>query len=80
MLASVLFLCLISLYELYQIVVKKKMDKERSTVCSHENADDVVKNVPSVLKKNVIVQELQHSDDFIFCVAPFVSFIFDKIS
>jgi hypothetical protein len=50
------------------------MDKERSTVCSHENADDVVENVPSVLKKNVIVQELQHTDDFTLCVAPFVLF------
>ena len=52
------------------------MDKERSTVCSYENADDVVKNVPSVLKKNVIVQELQHTDDFTLCVAPFVFFSF----
>ena len=50
------------------------MDKERSTVCSHENADDVVENVPSVLKKNVIGQELQHTDDFTLCVAPFVCF------
>jgi hypothetical protein len=57
------------------------MDKERSTVCSHENADDVVENVPSVLKKNIIVQELQDTDDFIFCVVPFcLFFMFEKIS
>lgn len=50
------------------------MDKERSTVCTHDNFDDVVKSVPSIVKKNVIVQKLQHTDDFIFCVAPFISF------
>jgi len=32
------------------------MDKERSTVCSHGNADDLLKNVPSELSKYVIIR------------------------
>jgi hypothetical protein len=32
----------------YQIiVVKKKIDKKRGTVCSHGDADDLFKNMPS---------------------------------
>ena len=41
----------------------------------------LLKNVPSEFDKYVIDKELQHIDDFIFCVTPFAfRFVFDKIS
>ena len=61
------------LYKLCFIGVKKKIDKERDTACFHGNANDLFKNVPSQLEKCVIDIELQHIDDFIFCVASFTS-------
>ena len=41
----------------------------------------LLKNVPSEFDKYVIDKELQHSDEFTFCVTPFAfRFVFDKIS
>ena len=55
--------------------------KERDTVCSHRDADNLLKNVPSELDKYDIDMELQHTDDLIFCVALFTfHFLLDKIS
>jgi vesicle coat complex subunit len=44
------------------------------------DADDLVKNVPYELDINIIDKDLQHTDDFIACVALFVSCsVLDKI-
>ena len=42
--------------------------QESGTACSHRDTDDLLKNVPSELMKYVVDKELQHTDDFIFCV------------
>jgi len=63
------------------IGVKVKIDKERGTYSSHRDADDFLENVPFELDKYVIDKELQHTDDFTFCVAHFnFCFVLNKIS
>ena len=57
--------------------------KERCTVNSHGDADDLLKNVPSELDKyvNNANKELQHLHDFIFGVALYTfCSVLDKIS
>ena len=60
--------CLIGVYE--------KVYKERGTVCSHKDADDLLKDVRSELDQYmyVIDKNLQHTDDFIVCVKHFAFF------
>jgi hypothetical protein len=41
---------------------------EMNTVCSHMDADDLLKIVSSELDKYVIDKEFQHTNEFIFCV------------
>jgi hypothetical protein len=56
------------------------IDKKRGTDFSLRDATDLLENVPSELDKYVIDKELQHTDDFIFCVALFAfCFVLDKI-
>ena len=69
------------LNKLSLIRVYEKIDKERDTVGSHMDADDLLKKVSSELNKYVIDKELHHTDDLIFCVALFAfRFVLDKIS
>ena len=44
---------------------------EKGTVYSQWDVDDLLKNLSSELHKYTIDKELQHTDCFIFCVAPF---------
>ena len=56
------------------------IDKKRGTDLSLRNATDLLENVPPELDKYAIDKELQHTDDFIFCVALFAfCFVLDKI-
>jgi hypothetical protein len=57
------------------------ISKKRGTIYSHRDADDLLQNISFELDKYVIDKELQHDDDFIFCVALFsFHFVLDKIS
>ena len=42
-----------------------------STVCSHRDADDLLKKMPFKLDKYVIDKEFHHTDYFIICVSLF---------
>jgi hypothetical protein len=45
------------------------------------DANDLLKNMSSELDKYVLDKEIQHTDNFIFCVARFAfRFVFDKTS
>jgi hypothetical protein len=52
----------------FLIEVNEKIDKEKGKIGSHGDADDLLKNVPSELDIYVIDKELQHTDDFTFCL------------
>jgi len=56
------------------------IDKKRGTDFSLRDAIDLLENVPSELDKYVIDKELQHTDDFIFCVTLFAfCFVLDPV-
>lgn len=78
--ASVFSLYLISIRIKRSLIgVLEQFSKERDTVCAHRDADDLLQIMPSKLDKYVIDKELQHKDNSIFCVAPFVfRFVFTK--
>jgi len=52
------------LYKLCLIGVTK-IDKESGTVCSHEDVDDLMKNVPRTQQIYVIDKGLQHTDELL---------------
>ena len=59
------------LYNLSLTGIQVKIGKKRGTVFSHNDVDDLLKNVPSELDRYVIEKKLEHTSYYVMYIAEY---------